>query len=360
MLSADLHAPLRGVLSARTFGLLPFRGWLLCGLAACAPKGAASDAVDTDPGADTDRSDDTDPMPDTDVPDTDDTDPHSDIHSDDATDDTDSTDETDPPAPSSSDLRNAGPELTERTTGTLTTTSGCDLAWVRFRPQGAGELPLVVLTHGLQRTKEQMAVWAEHLATWGLDVVAPSSCLADVWNIDQETNGRDNIELATSLGATSVVYAGHSAGGLASWFAASLDARTIGLFGLDPVDVGGRGVALSADITVPTLGLWGDDGTCNVWGSAPILLAAVPASQRLRVVDADHCDFEQPTGPVCTLACGRSPNTRFTEVEIRATVRGMMTAALRAQVGLTPDADEWWKAGGAWYDHLLREGSIAP
>ncbi len=38
----------------------------------------------------------------------------------------------------------------------------------------------------------------------------------------------------------------------------------------------------------------------------------------------------------------------------------LMTAAPRALVGLTPNADTWWKAGGAWYDHLLREGSIAP
>ncbi len=359
MLSADLAATCSRGRHGAMRRLLPFRSWILVGVTACAPTNPIDDKVDTDLPADTDT------VPDTDLH-TDDTDLHTDdtdAHTDDtdpSTDETDSTDDTDLPAPTSSDLRSAGPGATERTTGTLSTTSGCNLAWVRFRPQGAGELPLVVLTHGLQRTKEQMAVWAEHLATWGLDVVAPSSCLADVWNIDQEQNGRDNIELATSLGAVSVVYAGHSAGGLASWFATSLDERTIGLFGLDPVDVGGQGVALSADITVPTFGLWGDDGTCNVWGSAPILLAAVPASQRLRVVDADHCDFEQPTGPVCTLACGRSPNTRFTEVEIRATVRGMMTAALRAQVGLTPNAEEWWTPGGAWYDYLVSEGSIAP
>lgn len=320
---------------------------------------AACSAAPVDPGedSDTDGPAHTVEPADTEVPD--DTEP--------PVDDTDPVDTEPPPdtdapvdtdLPDSPDLRLPGPFAVDATSGRTRATSGCDLAWERFSAQAGPAVPLVVLTHGLERSKAQMTTWARHLATWGLDVVAPSSCQASVLDLDQAQNGRDLIELVTELGAVEVIYAGHSAGGLASWVAASEDVRTVGLFGLDPTEWLGIGAAASPSVSARAFGLVGDAGTCNAFGSGVGLLADVDATA-LRVVDADHCDFETPTSAVCTLPCGRSPNGRFSDAELRSTIRGLLTAALRDLAGVADDGAIWWTTGGAWHDRLDAEGRIA-
>lgn len=270
--------------------------------------------------------------------------------------------DTDPPPPvptSSADLRATGSLTVTSSSGTLQTTSGCALSWQHFVPDGGSTAPLVVLTHGLQRSEAQMTTWAAHLASWGLEVVTPTSCHASIIDLDQEQNGLDLIELAAATRAGPVIYAGHSAGGLASWVAASRDANAVGLFGLDPVEFNTLGATASPDIGVRTYAVTGDDSTCNGFGNQPALIDAVAGSTRLYVVDADHCDFEVPTGPLCTLVCGRSTNARFTEVEIRDTVRGLLTSALLDLAGLDPTAAAtWWTPGGACFDWMETTGRV--
>lgn len=256
------------------------------------------------------------------------------------------------------DLRLRGSYPVTTVDGTLAVATGCDLAYTRYTAQGGPDVPIVVLTHGLQRTKAQMATLADHLASWGLDVVTPTSCAKDLWNIDQERNGADMVELAQTLKPGPAIYAGHSAGGLAAFVAASSDPQAAALLGLDMVESGGIGAGAVATLTAPTAGLVGDPGICNLSNNANGLYDAIPGAWFVRVTDADHCDFEHPTDAICTVACGTSPNDTFSEGEIASTITGLSTGWLLLQTGVEPTGAAWWTPGGLPYDTLLAAGAV--
>ena len=109
-----------------------------------------------------------------------------------------------------------------------------------YTPQGVPTPPTVILGHGFLRGGDKMYGWAEHFASWGVEVLAPTLCHYNVFTgVDHEMNGQNMVELATLHGTTSVIYAGQSAGGLAAIIAASQDNNTIGIVGLDATDTEG-------------------------------------------------------------------------------------------------------------------------
>lgn len=269
----------------------------------------------------------------------------------------DSPADTGEPEPELVDLRQPGPHPVSTSGGQLTVSSGCALDYYYAAPPTWSVL--VVLLHGLERSDEQMRSTAEHLASWGVAVVAPSSCDATVTDLDQAQNGRDAIELAAALGQGVVIYAGHSAGGLAAFVAAAEDANAIAYFGLDPTEFNGVAESVAAAVTVPAYAAIGSPGVCNLNNNFLPILDEVPQSRALRVVEADHCDFEEPTDWVCTLACGQESNDLFSEDELRETVLGLTTAFIVWQAGLDATGESWWTPGGAGYEQLLALGAIS-
>ena len=116
----------------------------------------------------------------------------------------------------------------------------CNMRYFTYSPAGIQDPPVVVLGHGFARGPETMVGWAEHLSSWGAEVLLPTLCHYNVfWGVDHELNGQNMIELGQWHGAEEVIYAGHSAGGLAAIIAASLDDSNLGVLGLDATDTEG-------------------------------------------------------------------------------------------------------------------------
>ena len=232
----------------------------------------------------------------------------------------------------------------------------CTMSVDLYAPDDGGAGVLVVLAHGFLRGPDQMAGWAEHLASWGLDVAVPSLCHSSLLDADHEANGEDLHALGDALGLGPVVYAGHSAGGLASVIAAAADPGAVALVGLDVVD-DGSGASHANGLTAPVYGLFAEPGSCNSNGNGVDLLARAASPVSLRVTDADHCDYENTTDWMCTSFCSGS-NGSFDDSEIQQTIQGLATAAVMQAAGLDAGADHWWNVGGDVYESLRLAGAI--
>jgi pimeloyl-ACP methyl ester carboxylesterase len=297
---------------------------------ACGPAGATI-GEDTDaPGADSDPAD-------TDVGDTDgaDTDPD--------------------PAP---DYAQAGAHAVGTSSGSLRI-GDCDMEYDLFRPDGVESDTLVVLSHGFARSRANVAGHGQHLASWGLHVVTPDLCHASMWDTDHAQNGRDLAGLAGGLGYAKVVYAGHSAGGLASVIAASQDPDALGAFALDGTDNENLGVAAASALEVPLGGLVAEPSTCNSENNGIAWYAAAPEAVGLRVNESDHCNYEDPTDWACTSFC-ETANPTFSDEALADTIRGLTTAWLAWRTGTDPRGEQWWSTGEAGYEQLVAGGAISP
>jgi pimeloyl-ACP methyl ester carboxylesterase len=235
-----------------------------------------------------------------------------------------------------------------------TNVNDCKLEYTEFTPSAPSSDALIVLTHGFSRAKANMDGHARHLASWGLHVVTPTLCHASFTDADHPQNAKDIQALAQKLGATRVVYAGHSAGGLASWLAAASDPKAVGMIGLDPVDTDNLGVA--ASVSVPAYGLFGEAGDCNTDNNG---LAWFGPHDALRVTEADHCDFESPTDGFCTAFCG-SANPNYADADLARTVSALLTAAALSTSGADPAAAQYWTPGTVRYQALADAGKISP
>ena len=115
----------------------------------------------------------------------------------DSTEDADTGDEgADPPeepAPVEVDYSRQGPFGTNTSSAILS--ASCSSTVKITLPTEAGEWPRIILAHGFMRSPTQMEGWAEHLASWGLQVVVPTLCHATALDTDHETNGRDLVAL---------------------------------------------------------------------------------------------------------------------------------------------------------------------
>lgn len=252
-----------------------------------------------------------------------------------------------------------GPHEVETSTGSEDVETDCALAYTRYAPVGMDSGGAVILAHGFSRAAENMSGHAEHLASWGLTVVVPDLCHSSFTDADHVQNGLDLVALATALSVDAPLYAGHSAGGLASLVAAAEDDDAQGVLGLDPVnDFSGSGSGYGARVAAPVAGLFGESSACNSNNNGVEMYAAAPETIAVRVTGADHCDFENPTDSACTAFCAGT-NEAFSDEAIQGTVITLSTAWLLWRSGLDAGGAAWWTPGEAEWDSLESGGAIS-
>jgi pimeloyl-ACP methyl ester carboxylesterase len=256
--------------------------------------------------------------------------------------DTDVDTATDTAAPALPDFSQDGPHNVTSFTGETKVEADCTLEWTGYTAEGVDSPVLVVLTHGFARGKAQMDGWAKIWASWGLDVVAPQMCHLSAWDTQHEQNGHDLVDLAEDLNQDRpVIYVGHSAGGLASTLAAEEDMNAIGVLGLDPVDADNLGRTAAPKLSVPMGALMGISGQCNSDQNGTKIANLAAQGSALAIVEADHCDFENPTDWLCEVACDNQAAKQSAE-EIMRTIQVLSTAWLTSQAGIYPTASRWW------------------
>ena len=206
---------------------------------------------------------------------------------DDATGDDDDATGDDDDTGTAADFSQSGPQQVTSSDSSLSAGTSCALEYTLFEPVGASNAPLVVLAHGFQRGRAQMAVLGEHLASWGLRVATPQLCHSSILDTNHELNGDDMVALADALAAgADVAYAGYSAGGLSAVVAASGDPDTAALVGLDLVDSGSIGSTYAPSVTAVAHNVVGTSNQCNSSNNGVGLVAGLPAALQARVTDA--------------------------------------------------------------------------
>ena len=255
------------------------------------------------------------------------------------------------------DYTQSGPYTVSSASGSVSAT-GCDtgMSYTTFTPQGVSNPVTVVLGHGFLRGGSlgvhTMTGWGEHYASWGVEVLVPVLCHYSLTGADHELNGQNMMELAQAHGATQVIYAGQSAGGLASVIAASQDSAAIGVVGLDATDTEGVptvpdfiGQGYASNVSQPAFALIAEPSSCNSNNNGLTLFEMMDNAQALRISSSDHCDYENPTDWGCETVCLNQSNS-FDDAQIAPAVAQLSTAAILA---LTGDAD----AQNVWTDDAL-------
>jgi dienelactone hydrolase len=180
-------------------------------------------------------------------------------------------------------------------------------------PNAPGTYPLIVASHGFSATADNQVGWAEHFASHGFVVVAPT--FPGGFSPDHVKNGQIVRTLVTDLDAadtpakgkidkTRIGLEGHSAGGLATTLAAAevVPSATV-LF--DPVDNGGLGKAAYAKLCGPVLSFFAGPSTCNNnTGWFDFRTTSKGPTTSFRVKGSTHCDGENAARPLCGLTCG--------------------------------------------------------
>lgn len=272
-----------------------------------------------------------------------------------ASDSSDPQDTGEPDSPQNNYLL-AGPYQLVTTTSSVTTGS-CDMEYTLFSPSELSESQLVVLSHGFQRSADNMNDWAEHFATWGFRVAVPSLCHSSILDVDHSQNAIDIKNLASSLGGDPI-YAGQSAGGLSSLIAAYEDSSTVGVLGLDATNTETSESSFDpSTLNIPIMGLAGEPSSCNANGSGVELYNRAQDSTMLRVTEADHCDFESPSDWLCTTFCPGT-NAQFSNEQIQDTVLLLSTTALLMMSTTDEEGSDWWTPGNPLFDELLNSGKI--
>lgn len=252
------------------------------------------------------------------------------------------------------DYRLRGPYAVRERDGS--TETSCRMAWTRFEPDGFEPTALVVLAHGWVRTREQARDRAEHWASWGLAVVTPDLCHASLVDVDHAQNGRDLVALAADVsGGLPVLYAGHSAGGLASLLAAADDPGAVAQLGLDLVDADGLGLDAAPALAVPAGGLVAEPSDCNLANNAKGVYRDAPDAMVLQVIGSDHCDYESPTDWGCETFCAGGAGD---DAVVGDAITGLSTAFLLWRSGMAPGAAGWWTPGDPWHQALVDAGAL--
>ena len=255
------------------------------------------------------------------------------------------------------DYRNTGSYSVTTSSSSFSVGNGCTFDSSVFTPTNAPESATVILSHGFARGKSNMEAWGTHLASWGVTVIAPDLCHASPLDTNHEQNGVDLAGLSATIDANEVIYVGHSAGGLASVLAGSSDAKAKAVIGLDLTDASNSAVNASKNLQVPYFGIAGEPSGCNSNGHGTAVVGQGGNFYGLRVVDADHCDFESPTDGLCTTFCANG-SASISDEEIQATIRGLLTSAVIGSAGLDSNTvDQWW-SGGVFHQELSSAGAI--
>jgi hypothetical protein len=255
------------------------------------------------------------------------------------------------------DFRMTGPHGVQTENGQYAIKQGCTMAYTRFAPDGVAPGGTVILAHGFQGNRGSMAGWANHLASWGLEVFTPDLCHATIFDANHAQNGADLIALREHLSLASVVYAGYSAGGLAAFLATANDASAVAVLGLDMVDNNDLGAGAAASVTVPAHDVVAEPAMCNTSGNGVAVFNATQSGRVLRVTEADHCDFQNPGDGFCNLCSAANPT--FDTATIQATIIGLSTSFLVWQTGTDLSGSQWWFESEPWFDTLAAEGIIS-
>lgn len=256
-------------------------------------------------------------------------------------------DEEDEDQSSPEDLIYRGPHEVTTESGVLPVTD-CNMNFTVYSPPDTNA-PIVILGHGFARGAETMTGWADHLASWGVKVLLPTLCHYNILaGVDHEKNGLNMVELGLAYGANEVIYAGHSAGGLAAIIAASLDTNNLGVLGLDTTDTEGIpgvddfiGQQYAANVTSTAFSVRGEPSSCNSDGNGLDLFEMMPNSYKAKVDEADHCDFEYPTNFGCEINCENSQSS-IPDEEIRSLIVTFGTSAILSLADISDDGWVIW------------------
>lgn len=204
------------------------------------------------------------------------------------------------------------------TTVTLTMTdcSGAanSIAVDVYKPAGTAPYPTVALGHGFVMDKGTMGGLAKNLAAAGILVVVPQfprTASTPCGGADHARNGRillaalDAQVTAGQADTTKLGIGGHSAGGLAAFLAASNRALQVAVV-LDGVDNSSLGQNAASKVTAPTFFLNAEPTACSSQNNSSTWYAPKPAPKaRLKIINATHCDAEDPVvDPLLCITCG--------------------------------------------------------
>jgi hypothetical protein len=209
--------------------------------------------------------------------------------------------------------------------GAVPSATGCGLEYRIYRPAAPVPDGLVILAHGFLRSKERMDGLARALADSGMTAATLDFCNSRPWAGRHFQNGLDMVEVTDAIGATRVVYAGFSAGGLAALVAGRRDPRSLGVLALDLVDDDELGVRMAEGLQTPLIGIMGEPTACNARGNGMPIFAASPRGRVETLAGAGHCDFESPTDWLCEAVCERPEGASS---ELRASIIESAVAAI--------------------------------
>jgi pimeloyl-ACP methyl ester carboxylesterase len=224
-----------------------------------------------------------------------------------------------------------GPAAWSDAEGTLRSVAGCMVAYEVLVPTDP-VVATVVWTHGFLRDAASMRGWGELAASHGLRSVVVSTCASSPFAGRHDRNAADLRAVADAVVGPDapVIYAGFSAGGLASLLAAADDPSAVGVLGLDAVDSGGLAEG-ALGLAVPALFLAGDPSSCNAQGNLLPVAERLAAARVVRVPYATHGDFELPNDPLVDRLCGRAEPPGAREA-LRTAIRGVAIGWLLERV----------------------------
>jgi MYXO-CTERM domain-containing protein len=209
---------------------------------------------------------------------------------------------------------------------TLTRTesiAGVSVPFDLYLPKGlSAPAPVVVVGHGFQRTKANMAEWGDELARRGYVAAVPSFPGADrslnatiltgllAWIEAEATKPASPLSGVVDGSRRAAI--GFSAGGTAALVAAASDSTIDLVVGLDPVDDSEKiGAQTAPSIQAPVVFVRAEPSQCNSNGNAEEVFVKLTGPRlSLMVVGASHCDGEAPSGPLCAVLCGAQVRAR--------------------------------------------------
>ncbi len=232
--------------------------------------------------------------------------------------------------------------------------ASCNMKYDIYTPVNKINAPSIIISHGFARSKKQFANTAAHLSSYGFTVYAPNACSVT----DHQKVGEDLAKLAEFIGGK-IVFVGHSAGGLRSLIAGSIYSQTSAVFGLDLVDKDEAGVKVASNFNKPLYGVFGEPSSCNSESNGTAVYQAAIDSRLIKIVDANHCSFENPSDNICLSMCKNEPSG-FSEEILTKRILGFTTAFILWHSAINEKGEEYWNEFGSIYNEMLDSGAIVP
>ncbi len=253
------------------------------------------------------------------------------------------------------DYREKGPYSVELSKADLRSDHGCKVRYTTFLPkrEGVDLSTMVLLGHGFFRNQKTQRGTAEHVASWGVPIATIDFCNSRPWNGHHDRNGEDMVKVADELKLSKVIYSGFSAGGLASFIAASLDERADAYLGLDMVDNFKKGQKAAPNMKADVFGFIARRSACNAKNNGLEVYGLLDQPHALHVEGATHCDFEFPYDKKCRLACGKN-KAPYERKDVQSTILGLSTALFIWRSGVDESAQLWWDKNQSVLNALVK------